>query len=36
MATKIEWNSFDYAARDVLDELLDKLGVSYREMENMT
>ena len=36
MATKMEWNSFDYAARDVLDELLDKLGVSYREMENMT
>ena len=36
MATKIEWNSFDYAARDVLDALLDKLGVSYREMENMT
>ena len=36
MATKIEWDIFDYAARDVLSGLLDELGASYREMENLT
>lgn len=36
MATKIEWDIFDYAARDVLSDLLDELGASYREMENLT
>lgn len=36
MATKIEWDVFDYAARDVLSGLLDELGASYREMENLT
>ena len=36
MATKIEWDIFDYAARDVLSELLDELGASYREMESLT
>ena len=35
MATKIEWDIFDYAARDVLSGLLDELGASYREMENL-
>lgn len=36
MATKIEWDIFDYAARAVLSGLLDELGASYREMENLT
>ena len=36
VATKIEWDIFDYAARDVLSGLLDELGASYREMENLT
>lgn len=36
MATKVSWNDFDYAAKEVLDELMTEVGTSYREMETMT
>jgi hypothetical protein len=36
MATKVSWNDFDYAAKQVLSDLMDEAEISYREMENLT
>lgn len=35
MATKVSWNVLDYAAKDVLSDLMDRFDTSYREMEDM-
>lgn len=35
MATKVEWNALDYAAKDILSELVFESGYSYREIENL-
>lgn len=34
MASKIEWTAVDYAARDVIAQMLDTVNLSYREIED--
>ena len=33
MASKIEWTPRDYAARDIIDRMLSKTDLSYRDIE---